>query len=338
MKRNAAFLKIAAILIAVAAVALAGVTAVQVAKRREEAQSAARVSDETRKRLNHEDDTLTVDGVTYERKKGTETYLLLGIDRGGVTDVVKYGGGQCDVLLLLVIDYSNDAYRILPINRDTITMITLIDDAGEGRITDQMFNPICLSHSFGTGGEDSCENTVRSVEYLLSGAKVDGYIAADMDIIGVLTDAVGGVPVKIDTDLTGADPSFEKGATVTLNAETAERFVRARMNVGDEHTVQRMGRQITFLKAWSEKAKRLGSRQLMALLEEIEEISVTNMTEKRLTSIMDDLQKYDNLGILTIDGEYDEERTVPGFLADEDSIRDALLTLYYTPTTNQDKG
>ena len=335
MRRTAPLLKLAAVLVTAAALALAGVTAAQVAKHREEAQSTARSTEETKRRLNRVNETMTVDGVTYERRKGTETYLILGIDSGGVNDVEKFGGGQCDVLLLLVMDYASNTYHVLPINRDTITMITLIDSAGEGRITDSVFDPICLSHSYGTGGEDSCENTVRSVEYLLAGAHVDGYIAVNMDIIGVITEGVGGVTVKIDGDLTGADPSFQDGATVTLDAVTAERFVRARMSVGDEHTTQRMDRQITFLKAWSEKARRLGSRQMVDLLEGIESVAVTNMTEKRLTSVMDDVRKYDSGGFLTIDGEYDEERLVPGFQPDEDSIRDVLLTLYYAPVSNQ---
>ncbi len=49
---------------------------------------------------------------------------------------------------------------------------------------------------------------MRAVEYLLSGAALDGFIALDLRSIGVLNDAVGGITVTIDKDLTGAHPSF----------------------------------------------------------------------------------------------------------------------------------
>lgn len=336
--RNSAALKIAAVAVAAAAVLLFGITAVQVAKRRADAEAASRAAAQQMRTIGSENDKITFQGVTYERRKGPETYLVLGVDRFSKDVAKSYGGGQADLLLLLVTDYVTDTYRIVPISRDTLTMVTVIDQYGNRQIGGTVFDQICISHAYGTGGEDSCENTVRSVEYLLPGAKVDGYIALAMDSIDVLIDAVGGVTLTIDKDLTGANPAFTEGATVTLDAETAEQFVRARMSVDEDTNADRLRRQLTFMNAWAEKAKRLSSKQILNLLRQIEEICVTDMTEKRLSSIADEVRKYENGGVLTIDGEYVESQSYHDFHADEDSIMKIVLELYYTPVTHQDIG
>jgi hypothetical protein len=47
-----------------------------------------------------------------------------------------------------------------------------------------------------------------------------------------------------------------------------------------------------------------GEKRLVELLEQIRAICVTDLTEKRLSSIADSVQKYENRGYLSIDGEY----------------------------------
>jgi len=275
-----------------------------------------------------DDSTVTLDGVTYVRKGHVETYLVMGIDQNEARRANGSAGGQADVLLLLVTDADTDSFRILPLNRDTVTLVTVVSPGGE--ITDELFLPICLSHSYGSGGADSCENTVRSVEYLLSGIELDGYIALDLTSIGVLNDAVGGVTVTVESDMTASHPDLQAGATVTLTAETAEAFVRARMELGDEDNLNRMDRQLTFMRAWLSQARRLGSQGVLDLLAEIEDICVTDLTEKRLSSVANDLQKYENRGFLSIDGEYVQTVSYSEFRADPDSVLAATLELYYT--------
>jgi len=274
-----------------------------------------------------EEDTITYEGVTYKRKSRVESYLILGVDK---TEEQRKTGqaGQADVLLLLVLDAEQQAYRILNINRDTVTQITVLSP--DGSISSEKFEPICLSHAYGTGGPESCENTVRSVEYLLAGIKPDGYIALDLTAIGVLNDAVGGVTVTVDKDLTAMHPALKKGATVKLDAASAEAYVRARMYVGEEDNLSRMNRQVGYMTAWFRQAQALGEQRLIGLLDSIEEVCVTDLTEKRLAAVADIAMKYENLGFCALDGEYVRTVSFNEFHADDDSVTQMILELFYT--------
>ena len=59
--------------------------------------------------------------------------------------------------------------------------------------------------------EASCENTLNAVENLLEGADIEYYVAMNMDAIGILNDALGGVTVTLEDDFTAADPTHAAG-------------------------------------------------------------------------------------------------------------------------------
>ncbi len=333
MRRRAALIRIAAVAAAAAAVLLAVIAITRFEQRRRENDPVIHASDLDKNRPELEDETITADGVAYRRNKDVETYLLLGIDRGGTKKGA--GPGQADLLVLLAVDRGSRSFRVLPINRDTVTTYTVIDDEGNGIISGEMWGQICLSHAYGTGGQDSCENTVRSVEYLLPGSHVDGYVAFNLDDIGPLTDAVGGVPVTITEDLTALDPAFRKGETVLIDGGNVEKYVRARMDLGEEDNERRMSRQTAFMKAWAEKAGNLGGRGLTELLNDTLDLCVTDMTEKRLTALAEDMLDYENRGVLRIEGE-NVMKDYNEFRPDEDSLLQIILELFYTPITKQD--
>ena len=238
--------------------------------------------------------------------------------------------GQADVLLLLVLDPRESRYRILQLNRETVTQVNILSP--DGKVAATLFKPVCLAHAYASTPEAGCENTANSVRYLLQDMPIDGYAAMNLESIGVINDAVGGVTVKIQSDLTGADPAFSEGAMVTLDAKLAEKFVRARMDVGEENNLNRMERQKQFLFAWLDTAKtrtQQDAKFAMRLLERLKPALTTNMTEKRLSGLVSDAGKYENEGFLTIEGEY---RTVDGFqyyYADEESLMEAVLELFY---------
>ena len=106
-------------------------------------------------------------GVWYERKEDARAYLLMGIDREGqaVSSGSYNGGGQADLLLVLVLDREERTYRVLPIDRDTMTPVDelgLFGDTVRTRV-----QQIALAHFYGDGLEASCENTVAAVSNLL---------------------------------------------------------------------------------------------------------------------------------------------------------------------------
>lgn len=289
----------------------------------------AGLTEQTRQAL-EENGALLYKGVRYVHRAGLETYLILGVDRTESQIASGVGNGQSDVLLLLVIEPRESRYRVLQINRDLVSQIAVLSPSGY--VSSTMFKPICLAHAYASTPEQGCENTVNAVRYLLQDEPIDGYICMNLESIGALNDAVGGVTVTIRGDLTGADPSFTDGATVTLNAETAERFVRARMNVGESDNRNRLERQKEYMRAWLDTSRtmtRQDSQFAMRLLQRLEPLLTTNLTEKRLSSIASDAGKYENGGFLTIDGEY---RVVDSFhycYAYEESLMETVIELFY---------
>ena len=274
-----------------------------------------------------------LDGVRYPPKKRVMSYLILGMDR--TQEQLDRGmNAQADVLLLVVLDGESQTYQILQINRDTETLVTILNP--DDQITDSVFMPVCLAQGFGSTEQVCCENTVRAVRYLLSDVEIDGYFALNLNAIEAINDAVGGVTVKIDSDMTSVNPDFVKGATVTLDQSNVEVYVRSRMSLGDDNNMNRLKRQRTYLSAWLAKASDLAGKDpgfLLELLDKIKAFSVTDLTDKRLSNMASTMDQYENLGFVTIEGENIQGLSYNEFYADSESIRQVLLTLFYTAET-----
>ena len=287
-------------------------------------------TDQTRLAL-ESGDSIVGEGKRYVPKKGVESYLIMGMDRTEAQIASGRLSGQADLLLLLVVDVRGHSYQVLQLNRDTVSQINVVSEGGY--ITGSLFYPICLAHSFAPSNEEGCENTVTSVRYLLDDAPIDGYLAVSLESIGLLNEAVGGVTVTIDKDMTDADPSFTEGASVKLDARTAEAYVRARMNLGEDNNLSRMQRQRQFMLSWLTTAQTKTAQDAqfaIRLLRNLEPVLTTNLTEKRLTGLVSDLAGYENGGFITIDGEYRWVDDYNFFYADKASLREAILTLFYT--------
>lgn len=189
-----------------------------------------------------------IGGVRCKRRTRIKSYLFMGVDaRGKVGEHTEEDGpGRCDVLELVVIDQNADTYTVLPISRETmveIESLSTIDGSSLGTAPAQ----IALAHESGDGREISCGLVVDAVSRLLYDQPVDGYLALNMDSIGVINHQLGGVTVKIEDDFSQMDPTLKIGETVKLNDEQAQNYVRGRMLVGDGKNEGRMRRQEQFL-------------------------------------------------------------------------------------------
>lgn len=144
-----------------------------------------------------------------------------------MTESKEFGSaGQSDGIFLIAQDTVHHSLKILMIPRDTMTEIPITDENGA---PDTKITQLTIAYAYGDGREGSCENTVQSVEKLLSGFSIDNYLAVDTTVVAKLNDAVGGVTVTIPTDgMEKRDPAFVKGTQVTLHGDQAEAFVRYR--------------------------------------------------------------------------------------------------------------
>jgi anionic cell wall polymer biosynthesis LytR-Cps2A-Psr (LCP) family protein len=166
---------------------------------------------------------------------------------------------------------------------------------------------ICLAHAYGLTPEDNAKYTIRAVQNLLSGIDIDGYYMVDYSAVPVLTDALGGVPVKIEFDMTSVNPEWKQGSSVTLRGKAAETFVRARKTVGEGTNEERMVRQAEFMRSAINQMRQKINNDIgyaETLVETLQGLSVTNMTTKRLAEELKEIHGYEVLPVDHPAGEY----------------------------------
>ncbi|NLF28221.1 MAG: LCP family protein [Clostridiales bacterium] len=273
-------------------------------------------------------------GRTYARKGGLTVILLMGVDRRDDAPTTGFRqGGQADFLLLLVLDRDAKTVSQLQIDRDTMADIVVLGVLGN--VTGTRRSQICLSHGFGDGAETSCEYAVQAVKNLLFGMDVDLYAAIDLNAIGVLNDALGGVAVTLEDDFSAYDPEMTPGRTLALTGAQAEALVRYRMDVGDGSNESRMRRQRIYMEAAS---KALGERIAKdadfvgGLYEALDGIMVTDMRKGRMINEASRIYSYDILPVATPAGEY--RIGADGFMefhADEEKLLEWVVGTYFDP-------
>ena len=272
-------------------------------------------------------------GTAYARREDLETVLLLGVDKfEGETPEGYVNNQQTDFLLLLVLDEENKTCTPIQLNRDTMTQIQILGVTGEpaGTFTGQL----ALAHTYGSGEEDSCENTVLAVENLLYGVEIDHYVSLTMDGVALLNDLVGGVTVEVLDDFSGIDDSLVQGETVTLKGQQALTYVRSRGGLGDSSNLHRMERQRQYLAALQQQLKQVSQQDsgftLDALLQ-LNEYMVSDCTVNQLSDLGDSLAAYQVGDILTTPGDAQEGEEFMEFTVDEAALQQLVMDVFYEP-------
>lgn len=255
------------------------------------------------------DETVELGGKTYGFDHRIETYLFLGTDASGNEDGEKegkYHGKMADFLLLMVLDYTDDTYGCIQIDRNTVTEVD--EPVNEDLVIATHNIQICVSHWYGINKEMSALNTVKAVRGLLGGLdRIDGYYVLNMEDIRLMNNTVGGVEITFDEDLTEIDPAFEEGETVRLSDEQAERFVRSRMSVGEGTNEERMGRQKQYMDAFLAKVKSISSDDSEfadRLWQSLRSNATTDMIGNDFSRITQMFLSGEDKGILQFEGEH----------------------------------
>ena len=254
-----------------------------------------------------------VDGQAYALRD-LETILLLGVDKfEGETPEGYLNNQQADFLLLLVLDEAGETCTPIQLNRDTMTEIQILGVNGEPAGT--MTGQLALAHTYGSGEEDSCENTVLAVENLLYGVEVDHYVSMTMDGVALLETLV-------------------QGETVTLKGQQALTYVRSRGGLEDSTNLSRMERQRQYLSALqgqlSSKAQSDEGFTLEALLQ-LNEYLVSDCTVEQLSALGDNLANYQVSDILTTQGQAQAGEEFMEFTVDETALQQLVLDVFYEP-------
>lgn len=273
--------------------------------------------------------TIERDGKKYYPRQDITVLLIMGIDEMGPVqeNTMLHAAGAADMVALAIFDETNQQTRILVLNRDTMVTMPLLGMFSKPAGT--YYGQLALSHTFGSGLEDSCENTRKTVSDLLYGLTIDYYLAMNMDAIVILNDAVGGVTVNVTDDFSAVDPTITMGE-ITLKGQQAIHFVRTRKGVADQLNTSRMERHEQYMNGFMQAlmAKKNDTTFFLTSYDQAAEYIVTDCS----TTVMSELiQRYGDYPIVEIVspegesvlGEYYE------FHLDPDALDDLILRLFY---------
>ncbi|WP_431804050.1 LCP family protein [Halobacillus andaensis] len=152
-----------------------------------------------------------VTGIDHEAtKKKVEkeepiNVLLLGVDER------EDDKGRSDTMIVLTLDPAQERMQMVSIPRDTRTEIV-------GRDMDDKIN-----HAYAFGGSDMSVNTVENFLDI----ELDYYLRMNMEGLGQLVDAVGGITVNNEFAFEYGGENFSEGE-IELNGEEALAWVRMR--------------------------------------------------------------------------------------------------------------
>lgn len=282
-------------------------------------------------RVDTDSKTVTRNGVAYFPRQDITVVMLLGVDQRGVVKPSEYyyNESRCDAVALVILDHTAESFTVLSLNRDTMVTMPVLGLGGKQAGT--FYGQLALSHAYGDGLEQSCENTRKTISDLLYGIPIDHYIALNMEGISLVNDAVGGVTVTVKDDFSQVDPTITKGE-ITLNGQQALHFVQNRLDVGDQLNLSRMERHEEYMyglmDAFREKNRESDSF-LLELYEQIVPYMVTDCSVNVFSGILSRCADYPMAELVTPKGRNVRGDTYYEFYLDEDRLDDLVLRLFY---------
>lgn len=283
--------------------------------------------------------------VTYEEKEylyntDIKTYLMMGVDIDGpVQQSSDYTqGGQSDALFLLVVNNKTQQLQVISINRNTMTDIELCDE--DGIDMGPLKTQICLQHAFGDGKRLSCSKTVDAVSGLFQNIPISGYLAMNMGGIPQMNDAVGGVEVTVQQDISfpKAGVDLKKGKKVTLDGTQAYCYLHGRDTEEYDSATKRLQREEQYIVAYMNKLKKISAENPDQVTEIYDSISDYLVTSVDFTSMIDQLMTYDfsEDQMYTVPGKTVEGKPIDGkryeeYHVDEDAMEELIMKVFYTP-------
>lgn len=277
--------------------------------------------------------TVVKDGIEYFPRQDITVVLFIGIDQEGIAQPSpSYNNpGAADVVSLVIFDETNQVCNVLCLNRDTMLKMPVLGLGGKPAGSN--YGQLALSHTYGTGMEDSCENVKNTVSDFLMGVHIDYYVSMRMDAIGIVNDTVGGVTVTVKDDFSAVDPTITKGE-YTLMGEQAMTFVRSRKDLGNQLNVSRMERQQEyisgFMKALNSKLEESDTFALNAY-QKVEDYIVTDCSATVLTSLVDRFSDYSVNEIVSPEGENVRGEEYYEFHVDKEALENLVIRLLYAP-------
>ena len=269
-------------------------------------------------------------GQNYRYNEKVTSLMFMGVDKRDMQELETAGlGGQSDVNVLMAMDFKNRRTTMFAIPRDTMTDVALYSVGGTYAGMERL--QLCLAYAYGDGKTKSCENTVASVRRIFYNIPVNSYFALDMDGIGAMNDAVGGVDV-VSPETIG---EFVEGESYHLVGKQAESFVRSRNHDSYDANIRRMQRQEVYAKAYMNKVISRTKKDIttpVTLFNESAPYSCTNLNPAKISVLAGEVvlgkgMSFETEMVKGASSALDE--THAQFIIDEEAFFEQFLGAYY---------
>ena len=276
--------------------------------------------------------TVEYEGNTYKYNDHLSNYLFMGIDSTEEVSEMEsqQDAGQADSIYVVSLDRATEQVQVLSIPRDTITEIEVFNPSGTSLgMTD---NHINLQYAYGDGKEESCELMKTAVSKLLHDLPIQGYYSMNISGISEIGKLVGDVEIVVpDDSLEEYDPYFKEGATVVINGDNVEEFLRYRDSGKSQSALVRQQCQKTYLKALVPKLQektQTNSSFVGDLLDDIQPYTVTNMGNDVFVKLLNAAGN-STLETQTVPGEGVEGQYYDEYHVDDDALYKLILSMFY---------
>ncbi len=282
-----------------------------------------------------DESTITYGDSKYTLNPNIVSVLVIGIDRDNINQ--NYGSGkngQADVIFIAAINTKTKKTSIIPISRETMVDVNLY--TADGNYAGANREQLCLAYAYGNTTEESCKNVLTSVRRLLYGINISSYLAMELKGISSLTDLAGGVELTSLEDIITKPLTASKGQKIKLDGIKAAAYIQYRGDDTEANT-RRMARQKQFLSALMNKTGN-------AILDDFSNLSKfyntltpyfsTNVSFAQITYLAKNcltLNFGDALDYKTIEGTLAQGEEWIEFEADEESVLQAVIDVFYIP-------
>lgn len=276
--------------------------------------------------------TVEYNGKTYALNEHMISVAFIGFDNRTTSSASGNDvAGQSDTIMVIALNTDTGKATGIVIPRDSMVDVdTYISGNYNGTHTMQ----ICLQYSYGSTSEESSELVARCASRVLYGMPIDYYFTLNVEGVGPLNDAVGGVTLVPVQSVPSV--GIAEGVETTLYGKTAERYVQFRDTSTLTSSLDRQRRQVSYLKAFTSKVLQNATGDPAALLnlyQTAQDYTWTNLGFDQFsylasTMLANGMTSFD---VVTLDGEMGEGETYAEFHLNQDAVYQTVLDTYYTP-------
>lgn len=273
-------------------------------------------------------------GSTYQLNEDIVTILCIGTDNRSATEESGIIGenGQADAIFLQTLDTKTGKAVIIAISRDSMVDVDVYSMGGSFIRTDH--KQICLAYAYGEDKKTSCDNVIKSVSRLLYGMPIKHYCAIDLEPIGLMNDAIGGVTVKALEDIKLSGGLVKKGESTTLKGNDARTYVQRRGTSLDSN-MPRMRRQQQYLMAFAKRALSMTKKDPttpVKLFNKFSKYVTTNLDASKITYLTTNVlaNNYDGeLDFRLVQGKVVQGKKYAEFVVDQTALYELILDVFY---------